>query len=123
MVAHQGAGIQLVVARSVQRIFQENMVYSGLPFTTDFSVVDRLQADEDIDLGGLSDALPPFFREIAQSGGLMAYGTRLLAGNVTPAYEVTRPTAPMTCIEKIAAKNAWVSQESAFGIGSVSPGD
>src|SRR5687767_5677180 len=32
VVAHQGAGIELVVARSFQRIFQENMVYSGLPF-------------------------------------------------------------------------------------------
>src|SRR5690606_11747569 len=33
VVAHQGAGIELVVARSFQRIFQENMVYAGLPFT------------------------------------------------------------------------------------------
>ena len=30
VVAHQGAGIQLVIAESFQRIFQENMVYSGL---------------------------------------------------------------------------------------------
>ena len=32
VVAHQGAGIELVVARSFQRIFQENMVYAGMPF-------------------------------------------------------------------------------------------
>jgi 3-isopropylmalate/(R)-2-methylmalate dehydratase large subunit len=35
VVAHQGAGIELVVADSFQRIFQENMVYGGMPFTTD----------------------------------------------------------------------------------------
>ena len=29
VVAHSGAGIELVVADSFQRIFQENMVYSG----------------------------------------------------------------------------------------------
>ena len=44
VVAHQGAGIELVVARSFQRIFQENMVYAGLPFTSDFGVIDRLRA-------------------------------------------------------------------------------
>ena len=61
VVAHQGAGIELVVARSFQRIFQENMVYSGLPFTTDFEVIDRLLAGEDVDVAALSRALPPFF--------------------------------------------------------------
>ena len=44
VVAHQGAGIELVVARSFQRIFQENMVYAGMPFTTDYGVLDRLRA-------------------------------------------------------------------------------
>jgi len=123
VVAHQGAGIKLVVANSFQRIFQENMVYSGLPFTTDFSVIDRLVEGEDVDLGALSQALPAFFREVAQSGGLMAYGTRLLAGGVTPAYETDRPAAPMNCIEKISARNAWVSLDAPLGVGSVAPGD
>lgn len=123
VVAHQGAGIQLVVARSFQRIFQENMVYSGLPFTTDFGVVQQLMDGDEIDVGGLSDALPEFFRAVAKSGGLMAYGSRLLDGKVTPTYETERPVAPMNCIEKIAAKNAWVGQDAPFGIGSVGPGE
>ena len=50
VVAHQGAGIELVVAHSFQRIFQENMVYAALPFTTDFGVLDRLKAGEDVEL-------------------------------------------------------------------------
>jgi len=50
VVAHQGAGIELVVADSFQRIFQENMVYAGMPFTTDRGVVARLEAGEDVDL-------------------------------------------------------------------------
>ncbi|MBL4689535.1 MAG: hypothetical protein JKY37_33415, partial [Nannocystaceae bacterium] len=104
VVAHQGAGIELVVARSFQRIFHENMVYSGLPFTTDFSVVQQLQDGAQIELGALCDALPPFFQEVAQSGGLMAYGTNLLAGEVQPTYATERSAAPMNCIEKIAAK-------------------
>ncbi len=46
VVAHQGAGIELVIAKSFQRIFQENMVYGGMPFTTDFGVLDRLRRGE-----------------------------------------------------------------------------
>jgi 3-isopropylmalate/(R)-2-methylmalate dehydratase large subunit len=125
VVAHQGAGIELVVARSFQRIFQENMVYAGLPFTTDFSVIDRLRAGEDVDLAALGEELPPFFRAVSQAGGLMPYGTKVLAGEVGPTYEVEREPRPMTCIEKIVAAKAWrgPKSEQPFGIASVAPGN
>lgn len=122
VVAHQGAGIQLVVARSFQRIFQENMVYSGLPFTTDFTVLERLMAGEDVDLAKLAQDLPPFFRAVAEAGGLLRYGTRWLAGEVTPTYETRVPARPMNIVEKIVAQKAWIGGE-AFGLASVRPGD
>ncbi|MEM6295825.1 MAG: aconitase family protein [Myxococcota bacterium] len=123
VVAHTGAGIELVVAKSFQRIFQENMVYSGLPFTTDFSVVETLQAGGDVDTGALSEALPPFFAAVARCGGLLKYGTQLLAGDVEPSYEVDREPRPMTCIEKICAQRAWKGNDQQKGIASVRPGD
>lgn len=125
VVAHQGAGIELVVARSFQRIFQENMVYAGLPFTTDFGVIDQLRAGETIDTAALADALPPFFRAVSRAGGLMRYGTQVLAGEVGPTYEVDRASRPMNCIEKIVAGKAWRGPDSErpFGVASVSPGD
>jgi len=123
VVAHQGAGIELVVAKSFQRIFQENMVYSGLPFTTDFSVVKRLQDGEEIDTGALADELPPFFAAVAGCGGLLKYGTKLLAGEVEPSYDVQRQARPMTCIEKIVAKRAWTGAGKPQGLASVQPGD
>lgn len=123
VVAHQGAGIELVVAGSFQRIFQENMVYAGLPFTTDFSVIDRLRAGEDVDLAALAQALPPFFRAVSEAGGLLRYGTRVLAGEVGPTYAVEREARPMTCIEKIVAGKAWRGAGQPFGIASVEPGD
>lgn len=124
VVAHQGAGIELVVAKSLQRIFQENTVYSGLPFTTDFGVLQRLLDGEDVDLGALADELPPFFRAVAKSGGLMRYGTELLAGNVAPTYAVDDVAArPMTCIEKICAQKAWTGNDRPAGIAAVKPGD
>ncbi len=122
VVAHQGAGIELVVAKSFQRIFQENMVYSGLPFTTDFSVVERLEAGEDVDLPALAQELPPFFAAVAAAGGLLRYGTELLADRVHPSYATDVPARPMTCIEKIVAQRAWRGG-AGFGIASVEPGD
>ena len=123
VVAHQGAGIELVVAKSFQRIFQENMVYAGLPFTTDFAVVDRLIAGEDVDVSELSDALPPFFQAVASSGGLMRYGTKLLDGEVSPTYPIDVDARAMNCVEKIIAKGAWRGAGAGEGISSVKPGD
>ncbi len=123
VVAHQGAGIELVVAKSFQRIFQENMVYSGLPFTTDLSVVDRLEAGENIDLAQFARELPAFFRAVAEHGGLLRYGTELLAGETKPVYELDVPARPMNCIEKIVAARTFRGVGEATGIASVKPGD
>ena len=65
VVAHRGAGIELIIADSFQRIFQENMVYGGMPFTTDRGVLQRLLNGEDIDTNALHADLPPFFRAVA----------------------------------------------------------
>lgn len=129
VVAHQGAGIELVVARSFQRIFQENMVYGGMPFTTDFGVVGRLQAGEDVDVTEFYDALPPFFRQVAHRGGLLEYGTAWLAGELTPWYATDGAVRPMNVVEKIVAARAWSGGSPAddagpaFGLSEVGPGD
>jgi 3-isopropylmalate/(R)-2-methylmalate dehydratase large subunit len=72
VVAHQGAGIELVVADSFQRIFQENMVYGGMPFTTDRAVLERLARRARRSTSPeLRDELPPFFRAVSPGGRLM----------------------------------------------------
>lgn len=126
VVAHQGAGIELVVAHSFQRIFQENLVYGGVPFTTDFSVLDRLQAGEDVDIAALNADLPPFFAQVAGMGGLLNYGKVWLAGEVAPWYSTTPVPRPMTVVERIIANHTWVGNHGAaqqFGIEAVQPGD
>ena len=129
VVAHQGAGIELVIARSFQRIFQENMVYAGMPFTTDYSVVDRLRGGEDVDTREFFDELPPFFNQVAHRGGLLPYATAWLDGQVDPWYETDTPARPLNVVEKIAAARAWaggrpgVDGGARFGINAVGPGD
>jgi 3-isopropylmalate/(R)-2-methylmalate dehydratase large subunit len=122
VVAHSGAGIELVVADSFQRIFQENMVYSGMPFTTDRGVLDRLTAGEDIDTSEFFTALPPFFRAVSEAGGLLTYGTALLAGEIAPSYTTDVASRPMNVAEKLIAARTWTAGD-VEGIGSVQPGD
>jgi 3-isopropylmalate/(R)-2-methylmalate dehydratase large subunit len=122
VVAHVGAGIELVVADSFQRIFQENMVYAGMPFTTDRGVVDRLRAGEDLDVTSLYAELPDFFRAVSESGGLMSYGTQLLAGDVKPTYATDVPARPLNVVEKLIAAKAWTATDT-DGIAAVAPGD
>ncbi len=122
VVAHQGAGVELVVARSFQRIFQENMVYGGMPFTTDLSVVDKLKAGADVDVRGFFDALPPFFAQVAKGGGLLAYGLKLLAGEISPCYDVNVASRPLNAVEKIIARKTWTGG-GPEGIAAVGPGD
>lgn len=123
VVAHQGAGIELVVAPSFQRIFQENLVYVGLPFTTDFSVLQDIEDGKEIDLDALRKDLPPMFRVISAAGGLLSYGTSLLAGEQQPPYPVDRPERPMNIIEKIVAKNCWTGPDRPLGVQAVEAGD
>jgi 3-isopropylmalate/(R)-2-methylmalate dehydratase large subunit len=123
VVAHVGAGIELVIADSFQRIFQENMVYGGMPFTTDRTVLDRLQAGEELDVTSLYAALPPFFRAVSEAGGLMHYGTQLLAGDIAPTYDTSPAPRPMNIAEKLIAKRAWAGHGAPVGIASVKPGD
>ena len=123
VVAHRGAGVELVVADSFQRIFQENMVYDGMPFTADRGVLARLEAGEDVDVAALQGALPPFFRAVAAEGGLLPYGRKLLAGQIGPSYSVDRPTRPLNIVEKLIARQVWRGGEDSFGVASVDAGD
>jgi 3-isopropylmalate/(R)-2-methylmalate dehydratase large subunit len=129
VVAHVGAGIELVIARSFQRIFQENMVYAGMPFTTDYTVADRLRAGENVDTSSFFDELPPFFKQVAHRGGLLSYAKAWLDGEVEPWYDTNTTVRPLNVVEKIAAARAWsggrpgVGGGAKFGINAVAPGD
>lgn len=123
VVAHKGAGIQLVIADSFQRIFQENMVYGGMPFTADRDVLVRLQNGEDIPDTEFFDALPPFFRAVAYEGGLLKYGTRLLAGKIAPILPQHDAPAPMNIVEKLIAARTYVGQGKTDGVPYVTEGD
>ncbi len=122
VVAHQGAGIELVIACGFNRILLENMVFSGVPCTTDFNVLRRLQEGEDVDVSQCINEFPQFFQIVSRADGLLPLARSWLAGNIQPWYETIRGRRPMTIIEKILASHGWAGGTS-FGLGHVCPGE
>jgi 3-isopropylmalate/(R)-2-methylmalate dehydratase large subunit len=117
------AGIKLVVAENIERIYRENCQNLGLLTTTDFSILERLRRGEDIPLAAFTQGEGEITRGIIEYGGLFAYNVARLQG----AVRVTPPAAarrPMTLGEKVLARH-WVVDlaTGAVGVPAVRPGD
>src|SRR6266576_3630669 len=97
--AEMCAGIRLVVAESIERIYRENCQSLGLLVTTDFSILERVRRGEEIPLAAFSRGEGEITRGIVEYGGLFNYNVARLQGKVT-----VRPPAtaqrPMTLGEK-----------------------
>ena len=117
------AGIQIVVARSIEKIYGQNCQNIGLLTTTDFGIIERAQAGEDIPIGEFTRGLDRISADVVEYGGLFNYNKARLAGEVSPPALDT-PARPMTLAEKIIAKHAIADAKSdALGVAAVKPGD
>lgn len=117
------AGVQLVVARTIEKIYGQNCQNIGLLTTTDFSILDRIKRGEEISLEEFTRGLDPISAEIVRFGGLFTYNKARLAGQVSPPPTSTTDR-PMTLVEKIIAKNAIADAATGrLGVAAVKPGD
>lgn len=117
------AGIQVVVARSIEKIYGQNCQNIGLLTTTDFTVLDRLARGEEIPIHEFTKGLDPISRDVVEHGGLFAYNKARLAGEVSPPA-ITTSQRPMTLVEKIIAAHAVVDAAAGkLGVPAVAPGD
>jgi 3-isopropylmalate/(R)-2-methylmalate dehydratase large subunit len=119
--AEKWAGIELILASSIEKIYRQNAHNIGLLTSTDFSLLDRLARNEEIALEEFTRDLDPISREIVEYGGLFNYNKARLAGETSPSMIETSPR-PMTLVEKIIARNAFVSAAN-IGVRAVKPGD
>jgi 3-isopropylmalate/(R)-2-methylmalate dehydratase large subunit len=124
--AELAAGVQLVIAKSIEKIYGQNSQNIGLLTSTDFGLVERIRRGEEISLGEFTKGLDPISQDIVTYGGLFNYNKARLAGKVSPpAIEVslgeTAPR-PMTIVEKIVARHAFVTAGK-VGVPAVKPGD
>jgi 3-isopropylmalate/(R)-2-methylmalate dehydratase large subunit len=121
--AEKTAGIRLVVAESIERIYGQNCVNLGLLTTTDFSILERIQSGEAIPLSVFTEGQDAITREIIEYGGLFPYNVARLQGKTTPP-PVTTPRRAMTLSEKIFAAHVMADAASGrVGVQAVRPGD
>ena len=121
--AEMCAGIKLVVAENIERIYKENCQNLGVLATTDFSILDKLRRGEEIPLTAFTQGEGEITRGIIEYGGLFAYNLARLQGAARVSPPLTQ-VRPMTLGEKILARH-WVVDlaTGAVGIPAVRPGD
>ncbi|MFN2498070.1 MAG: aconitase family protein [Pyrinomonadaceae bacterium] len=119
--AEKWAGIQLVIAKSIEKIYGQNSQNIGLLTSNDFGLIARVRNDEQIQLSEFTDGLDPISQAIVEHGGLFNYNKARLAGKVSPPALDTKPR-PMTIVEKIIARHAFVTAGK-VGVEAVKPGD
>src|SRR5215472_2570045 len=119
--AEKWAGIQLVIARSIEKIYGQNSQNIGLLTSTDLGLIDRIRSGEEIALNEFTKGLDPISRSIVEYGGLFNYNKARLAGEVSsPPVDTT--SRPMNIVEKIIARHTFV-KAGRIGVESVKPGD
>jgi len=121
--AEMCAGIKLVVAENIERIYRENCQNLGVLATTDFSIIDKVRRGEPIPLSAFTAGEGEITRGIIEYGGLFNFNVARLQGKVTLSPPDT-PPRPMTLGEKIIARH-WVVDPSKgkVGVPAVKPGD
>jgi 3-isopropylmalate/(R)-2-methylmalate dehydratase large subunit len=121
--AEMCAGIRLVIAESIERIYRENCQNLGVLTSTDFSLIDRVRRGEPIPLTVFTDGEGGITRGIIEFGGLFQYNVARLQGKVAVPPVTTAPR-PMTLAQKIIARH-WVTNlaENRIGVPAVRPGD
>jgi len=121
--AELACGVKLVFAPSFEKIYLQNCQNIGLLTSTDFSLLERLEQGEELELSEFSRQLSPISRAIVEAGGLFSYNRARLSGALSP--ELTRHAPrPMTLAEKILASHAVCDAErGTLGLPAVAPGD
>jgi 3-isopropylmalate/(R)-2-methylmalate dehydratase large subunit len=87
--AEMMAGIRLVIAENIERIYRENCQNLGMFTSTDFGLVERVRAGEAIPLREFTADADEITRGIIEHGGLFNYNVARLQGNVS--------TPPISC--------------------------
>jgi len=125
--AEMAAGIQVVIAENIERIYKQNCQNLGLLTSTNFSLIDKIRAGEEIALSEFTAGEDDITRQVIEYGGLFPFNVARLQKKVfLPPIRATgkdaRRVRPMTLAEKIFAKH-MVTPDGIVGVESVRPGD
>ncbi len=143
--AEMCAGIQVVIAENIERIYKQNCQNLGLLISTNFSLIDRIRTGEEISLSEFTAGEDEITRQVIEYGGLFPFNVARMQGKVflpgiepgagagvgrstgkTPtskaADKSVRATRAMTLAEKIFATH-MIAADGSVGVPAVKPGD
>src|SRR6201981_3580924 len=119
--AEMSAGIKLVIAENIERIYRQNCQNLGVLTSTNFSLIDKIRAGEEIALSEFTAGEDEITRQVIEYGGLFPFNIARMQKKVfLPA--ITTVKRPMTLTEKIFAKH-MVTGDGNVGVEAVKPGD
>jgi len=119
--AEMSAGIQAVIAENIERIYKQNCQNLGLLTSTNFSLIDKIRAGEEISLSEFTAGEDEITRQVIEYGGLFPFNVARMQKKVfLPPIETGK--RPMTLAEKIFAKR-MIRPDGQVGVEAVKPGD
>ena len=119
--AEMSAGIQLVIAENIERIYKQNCQNLGLLTSTNFSLIDKIRAGEEIPLSEFTAGEDDITRQVIECGGLFPFNVARMQKKVF-LPPITTARRPMTLAEKIFARH-MLNEKGEVGVPYVKPGD
>jgi 3-isopropylmalate/(R)-2-methylmalate dehydratase large subunit len=125
--AEMCAGIRVVIAENIERIYKQNCQNLGLLTSTNFSLIDRIRHGEEIPLSEFTSGEDEITRQVIEYGGLFPFNVARMQGKVflppiQSAGGGARAPQSMTLAEKIFARH-MLDEKGEVGVPSVKPGD
>jgi 3-isopropylmalate/(R)-2-methylmalate dehydratase large subunit len=119
--AEMCAGIRVVIAENIERIYKQNCQNLGLLTSTNFSLIDQIRAGEEIPLNEFTSGEDEITRQVIEYGGLFPFNVARMQKKVfLPPIKTEK--RPMTLAEKIFARH-MINENGEVGVPAVKPGD
>src|SRR5580693_2150036 len=119
--AEMCAGIRMVIAENIERIYKQNCQNLGLLTSTNFSLIDQIRTGQEIPLSEFTTGEDEITRQVIEYGGLFPFNVARLQTKVfLPPIKTEK--RPMTWAEKIFARH-MLDEKGNVGVPFVKPGD
>jgi len=119
--AEMPAGIQVVIAENIERIYKQNCQNLGLLTSTNFSLIEKIREGREIALSEFTAGEDEITKQVIEHGGLFPFNVARMQKKVfLPPIQTGK--RPMTVTEKIFAKH-MITPEGTVGVDAVKPGD
>ena len=119
--AERCAGIQIVIAENIERIYKQNCQNLGVLTSTNFSLIDKIRNGEEIPLSEFTEGEDAITKQVIEYGGLFPFNVARMQKQASLPRIETRQR-PMTLVEKMLASH-MIAPDGSVGVPYVKPGD